>query len=100
MFEWYMFCFVNEMKDFKGKYVIVLLFVFEEGNFCFVGLGGMGIVVIKNGKDVQLVKEFVVFVKFLKEVMIEIWNIFGFDLINMEVWKDDVVMKNFDNEYV
>lgn len=98
--EWYMSRFVNEMKDLKGKYAIAPLPVFEEGNPRSVGLGGTGTVVTKNGKDVQLAKEFVAFAKLSKEATTEIWNTLGFDPINMEVWKDDAVTKNPDNEYV
>jgi arabinosaccharide transport system substrate-binding protein len=98
--EWYMSRFVNEMKDLKGKYAIAPLPVFEEGNPRSVGLGGTGTVVTKNGKDVQLAKEFVAFAKLSKEATTEIWNTLGFDPINMEVWKDDAVTKNPENEYV
>lgn len=98
--EWYMSRFVNEMKDLKGKYAIAPLPVLEEGNPRSVGLGGTGTVVTKNGKDVQLAKEFVAFAKLSKEATTEIWNTLGFDPINMEVWKDEAVTKNPDNEYV
>lgn len=98
--EWYMSRFVNEMKDLKGKYAIAPLPVLEEGNPRSVGLGGTGTVVTKNGTDVQLAKEFVAFAKLSKEATTEIWNTLGFDPINMEVWKDEAVTKNPDNEYV
>jgi arabinosaccharide transport system substrate-binding protein len=98
--EWYMSRFVNEMKDLKGKYAIAPLPVFEVGDPRSVGLGGTGTVVTKSGKNVQLAKEFVAFAKLSKEATTEIWNTLGFDPINMDVWKDDAVTKNPDNEYV
>lgn len=98
--EWYMSRFVNEMKDLKGKYAIAPLPVFEVGNPRSVGLGGTGTVVTKSGKNVQLAKEFVAFAKLSKEATTEIWNTLGFDPINMDVWKDEAVTKNPDNEYV
>ncbi|MBD3918359.1 extracellular solute-binding protein [Paenibacillus sp. PR3] len=98
--EWYMSRFVNEMKDLKGKYAIAPLPVFEVGNPRSVGLGGTGTVVTKSGKNVQLAKEFVAFAKLSKEATTEIWNTLGFDPINMDVWKDEKVTKNPDNEYV
>jgi len=98
--EWYMSRFVNEMKDLKGKYAIAPLPVFKEGDPRSVGLGGTGTVVTSTGKSVQLAKEFVAFAKLSKEATTEIWNTLGFDPINMEVWKDEAVTKNPDNEYV
>lgn len=98
--EWYMSRFVNEMKDLKGKYAIAPLPVFKEGDPRSVGLGGTGTVVTKSSKDVQLAKAFVAFAKLSKEATTEIWNTLGFDPINMEVWQDQAVTHNPNNEYV
>ena len=65
-----------------------------------VGGGGTGTAVVKDGPHADLAAEFVAWAKLSKEGNIETWNMLGFDPLNTDVWSDEAVTHNPDNEFV
>lgn len=97
---WMMSRFTNYMTDLEGKIAIAPIPVIEEGMPRSVGQGGTGTVVTKNAADIELAKDFLAFAKLSLDANIEIWNVLGFDPVNMDVWEMEEVTHNPDNTFV
>lgn len=97
---WMMSRFTNYMTDLEGKIAIAPIPVIEEGMPRSVGQGGTGTVVTKNAADIELAKDFLAFAKLSLDANIEIWNVLGFDPVNMDVWEMEEITHNPDNTFV
>lgn len=97
---WFMSRFLQYMPDQAGKWAIAPVPVFEEGQPRSVGLGGTGTVVTKNAKDKQNVKEFLAYAKLSEEGNKAIWEDLGFDPTNTDLWADESITHNPENQYV
>lgn len=97
---WMMSRFTNYMTDLEGKIAIAPIPVLEEGMPRSVGGGGTGTVVTQTAADVELAKDFLAFSKLSLDANIEIWNVLGFDPVNMDVWEMKDITHNPDNKFV
>lgn len=97
---WFMSRYLNYMPDLAGKIAIAPVPVLEKGMPRSVGGGGTGTVVTKTAKNKEIVKEFLAFAKLSKEGNVKIWEKLGFDPCNTDIWTDESITHNPDNEYV
>lgn len=97
---WYMSRFLNYMPEMQGKWAMAPLPVFEEGQPRSVGIGGTGTVVTNQSEDPELAADFITFAKCSKEGCEGIWENLGFDVCNTEVWTDEAITKDTNNQYI
>lgn len=97
---WFMGRFTTYMPDMSGKWAIAPAPVFEKGQPRSIGDGGTGTVVTKTAKNKQIAKEFLAFAKLSEEGTTAIWEDLGFDPANMDLWSNEAVTHNPDNQYV
>jgi arabinosaccharide transport system substrate-binding protein len=96
---WYMSRFINYMPEEKGNWYIAPCPVFEEGQINSVGIGGTGTVVTQQSKDKELAAEFLCYAKMAMEGEKNIWEMLGFDVCNTEMWQDESIIHDDNNQY-
>ena len=97
---WFTSRYLAYMPDFAGKIAIAPPPTVPNPKSISVGGGGTGTAVVKDGPHADLAAEFVAWAKLSKEGNIETWNMLGFDPLNTDVWSDEAVTHNPDNEFV
>lgn len=83
---WYMGRFTDYMPDLIGKIIVRPMPRWDEGGFRSAGLGGTGMIISNQCKNIELAKEFMAHAKLSQEANIRIWNILGFDPPRWDVW--------------
>lgn len=97
---WQMSRYTSYMQDLAGKIAIAPAPVVENTKAKSVGGGGTGTAVVAGKDNADLAAEFLAYAKLSKDGAVEIWDLLGFDPCNKEVWSDDSVTKNPDNQFV
>lgn len=93
--------FTSYMTDLKGKIAIAPTPVWNEGDSVkSVGGGGTGTAVVASGENAELAAEVFAYIKLSETANEEVWNVLGFDPVNTEVWTDEALTKNADNQFV
>lgn len=85
---WFMNRFTDEMPDLLGKMVIKPMPAWDEGGNRSAGMGGTGLSITNQTKDLDLAKAFLAYAKLSKEGNIQVWTQLGMDPIRTEVWSD------------
>ena len=97
--SWYMSRFLSYMPDLKGKIAIRPMPVFEQGEPRTVGIGGTGTAITNQCKNIDVAKEFLYEAKLSYDANINIWNTLQFDPVNLDTWKDPVLLTASDYFY-
>lgn len=97
---WQMSRYLNYMTDLDGKIAIAPVPVFEEGMPSSVGGGGTGTVVTNTAKDGDLAADFLAYAKLSEEGNVKIWQDLGFDPVNTEIWTNEAITHDENNQYV
>ncbi|MHA7967625.1 ABC transporter substrate-binding protein [Paenibacillus sp. CAU 1782] len=85
---WFMNRFTDEMPDLKGKMVIKPMPAWDEGGNRSAGMGGTGLSITNQTKNLDVAKAFLAYAKLSKEGNIQVWTQLGMDPIRTEVWSD------------
>ncbi|MGG4143543.1 extracellular solute-binding protein [Paenibacillus algorifonticola] len=85
---WFMNRFTDEMPDLKGKMIIRPMPAWEEGGNRSAGMGGTGLSITVQTKNLELSKKFLAYAKLSKDGNIQVWKQLGMDPIRTEVWSD------------
>lgn len=96
---WYMSRFTNYMPEEKGNWYIAPCPVFEAGQPNSVGVGGTGTVVTQQSSDTQLAADFLCYAKMSMDGEQMIWEDLGFDVCNTEMWTDESIIHDDNNQY-
>ncbi|MBB5472794.1 ABC transporter substrate-binding protein [Cellulomonas hominis] len=96
---WYTSRFVDYMPDLAGKIAIAPAPVVAGSDTATIGGGGTGTAVSASSPVKDLAAEWLAFAKLSPEANVAVWEILGFDPVNMSVWDDDAVTKNPDNAF-
>jgi arabinosaccharide transport system substrate-binding protein len=96
---WYTSRFVDYMPDLAGKVAIAPAPVPDGAVFQTIGGGGTGAAVPAASPNKELAAEWVAFAKLSPEANVAVWEVLGFDPVNMEVWEDEAVTKNPENKF-
>lgn len=96
---WYASRFVDYMPDLSGKIAIAAPPVFEDGIYSSIGAGGTGTAVARGTDHEELAAEFLAYAKLSQEANIAVWEVLGFDPVNMDVWTNEEVTHNPDNKF-
>ena len=96
---WYTSRFVDYMPDLEGKIAIAPAPVVEGGDTQTIGGGGTGASVPVASPNRELAAEWLAFAKLSPEANTAVWEVLGFDPVNMAVWEDESVTKNPDNKF-
>lgn len=97
---WFMSRYTNYMDSLEGKIAIAPAPVFEEGQTRSFGGGGTGTVVSKTAENPELAAEWLCWAKLSELGNEQIWNVLGFDPCNMELWSNEELTHNKDNQFV
>ncbi|MBO3664642.1 ABC transporter substrate-binding protein [Microbacterium stercoris] len=98
--SWFMSRFTSYMPDLAGKIAVAPVPVMDGAEFATVGGGGTGTAVPSAGENSDLAAEYAAFAKLSYEGNVMVWEKLGFDPLNTEVWADEAVTHNPDNEFV
>ena len=71
----------------------------EGGDVATIGGGGTGTAVIESSKKKDFAAEWLAFAKLSPEANVAVWEVLGFDPVNMSVWEDEAVTHNPDNKF-
>ncbi|MFC7404103.1 ABC transporter substrate-binding protein [Georgenia alba] len=96
---WYTSRFVDYMPDLSGDIAIAPAPVMEGGEYDTIGGGGTGTAVIASSPDAEIAADWLAFAKLSPEANVAVWEVLGFDPVNMAVWEDQEVTHAEDNEY-
>lgn len=96
---WFMSRFTNYMPEEKGNWYIAPCPVFEAGQPNSVGVGGTGTVVTQQAADKELAADFLCYAKMSMEGEQMIWEDLGFDVCNTEMWTDESIIHDDNNQY-
>lgn len=96
---WFMSRFTNYMPEEKGNWYIAPCPVFEDGQPNSVGVGGTGTVVTQQAADKELAADFLCYAKMSMEGEKMIWEDLGFDVCNTEMWTDESIIHDDNNQY-
>ena len=98
---WFMSRYLNYMPELSGKIAIAKAPVFDENEkICSFGGGGTGTVVTNESENVELAKKFIAYAKLSEEGNVKIWEDLGFDPVNTDLWSNNEITHNPENEYV
>jgi arabinosaccharide transport system substrate-binding protein len=64
-----------------------------------IGGGGTGTAVIESSSKKDIAAEWLAFAKLSPEANVAVWEVLGFDPVNMAVWEDEEVTKNPENKF-
>lgn len=96
---WYTSRFVDYMPDLAGKIAIAPAPVIEGSDTLTIGGGGTGLAVPAASEHAELAAEFNAFAKLSLPANIAVWEVLGFDPVNMSVWEDEEITHNPDNKF-
>ena len=96
---WYTSRFVDYMPDLQGDIAIAPAPVFDDAEVATIGGGGTGTAVPEASPDKELAQEFLAFAKLSPEANVAVWEVLGFDPVNMSVWEDKKVTHDPENKY-
>ncbi|WP_298455831.1 ABC transporter substrate-binding protein [uncultured Cellulomonas sp.] len=96
---WYTSRFVDYMPDLAGKVAIAPAPVVEGGEVATIGGGGTGTAVTEACESKELAAEWLAYAKLSPAANVAVWEVLGFDPVNMAVWEDEEVTKNPDNKF-
>lgn len=97
---WQMSRYTSYMPELKGKIAIAPVPTLDGAKTKSVGGGGTGTAVVLGKEHTDLAAEFLAYAKLSYDGNVEIWNQLGFDPCNMDVWSDETVTHNQENEFV
>jgi len=97
---WMMSRFTDEMTDLEGKIAIAAIPTMEGAKALSVGGGGTGTAVVKNKANAELAAEFLAYAKLSYDANVMVWEVLGFDPVNMSIWEDESITHNEDNKYI
>lgn len=97
---WYMGRFTDYCADLSGKIAIYNIPVWNEGDVPMVLQGGTGTSVCAQSEHADLAKEFLAWAKLSEDGNRLIWDLLGFDPINVSLWADEEMTHNPDNKFV
>ncbi|GIG29163.1 ABC transporter substrate-binding protein [Cellulomonas marina] len=96
---WYTSRFVDYMPDLAGDIAIAPAPTFEDGVVQTIGGGGTGTAVADSSPVKDVAAEWLAFAKLSPEANVAVWEVLGFDPVNMAIWEDEEVTKNPDNKF-
>lgn len=96
---WYTSRFVDYMPELAGKVAIAPAPVIEGSDTLTIGGGGTGAAVAANSPVKDLAAEWLAFAKLSPEANVAVWEVLGFDPVNMSVWDDQEVTHDPDNQF-
>lgn len=96
---WYTSRFVDYMPDLSGKIAIAPAPVVEGAEVATIGGGGTGAAVPEASANKEIAQEWLAFAKLSPEANVAVWEVLGFDPVNMAVWEDKEVTHNPDNKF-
>jgi arabinosaccharide transport system substrate-binding protein len=96
---WYTSRFVDYMPDLAGKVAIAPAPVVDGAAVKTIGGGGTGTAVIESSPKKDFAAEWLAFAKLSPEANVAVWEVLGFDPVNMSVWEDEEVTKNPENKF-
>jgi arabinosaccharide transport system substrate-binding protein len=96
---WYTSRFVDYMPDLAGKVAIAPAPRVEGGEVATIGGGGTGTAVTEASPNKDFAAEWLAFAKLSPEANVAVWEVLGFDPVNMSVWEDEEVTKNPENKF-
>jgi arabinosaccharide transport system substrate-binding protein len=96
---WYTSRFVDYMPDLRGDIAIAPAPVPENPEVATIGGGGTGTAVLDASPDKEIAQEWLAFAKLSPEANVAVWEVLGFDPVNMSVWKDKKVTHDPENKF-
>lgn len=96
---WYTSRYVDYMPDLAGKIAIAPAPQVEGSDTLTIGGGGTGTAVLAGGEQQDLASEFLAFAKLSPEANKAVWEVLGFDPVNMSLWEDEAITHNPDNKF-
>ena len=96
---WYTSRFVDYMPDLAGDIAIAPAPVAEGAEVATIGGGGTGTAVPEASPDKDIAQEWLAFAKLSPEANIAVWEVLGFDPVNMSIWEDKQVTHNPKNRF-
>jgi arabinosaccharide transport system substrate-binding protein len=96
---WYTSRFVDYMPDLSGDVAIAPAPVMDGGEVATIGGGGTGTAVVESSPNKDFAAEWLAFAKLSPEANVAVWEVLGFDPVNMAVWEDDEVTHNPENKF-
>ena len=96
---WYTSRFVDYMPDLSGKVAIAPAPVVEGAEVATIGGGGTGAAVPEASENKEIAQEWLAFAKLSPEANVAVWEVLGFDPVNMAVWEDKEVTHAEDNKF-
>ncbi|MFC7789752.1 ABC transporter substrate-binding protein [Microbacterium sp. MAHUQ-60] len=96
---WYTSRFVDYMPDLAGKVAIAPAPQIEGSDTLTIGGGGTGTAVLAGGEHEDLATDFLAYAKLSPEANKAVWEVLGFDPVNMSLWEDESITHNPDNKF-
>jgi arabinosaccharide transport system substrate-binding protein len=96
---WYTSRYVDYMPDLAGKVAIAPAPAQDDAVVKTIGGGGTGAAIPVTSPNKELASEWLAFAKLSPEANVAVWEVLGFDPVNMEVWEDEEVTKNPENKF-
>lgn len=96
---WYTSRFVDYMPDLAGDIAIAPAPVPDGAAVQTIGGGGTGTSVIGSSPVAELAADWLAFAKLSPEANVAVWEVLGFDPVNMSVWQDEEITHNPDNKF-
>jgi len=96
---WYTSRYVDYMPDLAGKIAIAPAPQIEGSDVLTIGGGGTGTSVMAASENKDLASEFLAYTKLSLDANVAVWEVLGFDPVNMSVWEDEEVTQNPDNKF-
>jgi arabinosaccharide transport system substrate-binding protein len=96
---WYTSRFVDYMPDLSGDIAIAPAPVAEGAEVATIGGGGTGTAVPEASPNKDIAQEWLAFAKLSPEANVAVWEVLGFDPVNMSIWEDKEVTHNPKNRF-
>ncbi|GAA1985162.1 ABC transporter substrate-binding protein [Isoptericola halotolerans] len=96
---WYTSRFVDYMPDLAGKIAIAPAPQTEGSPTLTIGGGGTGTSVPVGSEHEELATDYLAYAKLSLDANIAVWEVLGFDPVNMTVWEDEAITHNPDNKF-
>ena len=96
---WYTSRFVDYMPDLAGDIAIAPAPVMDGAEVATIGGGGTGTAVPEASPEKEIAMEWLAFAKLSPEANVAVWEVLGFDPVNMSVWDNEEVTQNPKNRF-